>query len=219
MSERYKIRYEMSNLITNFNNKALELMKTNVLTGFIVLFIWSFSESSFFPIPPDPVMWALIMINPELWWLYALVTTVASVLGALFGYFIGDKAGRPILKKFIKGTQEEKEAKMNKVENLFREYENMAILIAALTPIPYKIFTIMGGIIEMPKKGFIFWSIIGRGTRFFLGAYLFSLMATNAELKEYIGSHMELIFTVVALIFAAGFVVNIILKKRNKGVE
>ena len=209
----------MANIITSFNNKALELMKGNLITGFSVLFIWSFAESSFFPIPPDPVMWALVMANPELWWLYALVTTIASVFGALFGYFIGDKAGRPILKKFIKGTEEEKEAKMDKVESLFREYENMAILIAALTPIPYKIFTIMGGIIEMPKKGFIFWSIIGRGTRFFLGAYLFSLMATNAELKEYIGSHMELIFTVVALIFAAGFVVNIILKKRNKGVE
>ncbi len=209
----------MANIITSFNNKALELMKGNLITGFSVLFIWSFAESSFFPIPPDPVMWALVMVNPELWWLYALVTTIASVLGALFGYFIGDKAGRPILKKFIKGTEEEKDAKMDKVESLFREYENMAILIAALTPIPYKIFTIMGGIIEMPKKGFIFWSIIGRGTRFFLGAYLFSLMATNAELKEYIGSHMELIFTVVALIFAAGFVVNIILKKRNKGVE
>ena len=197
----------MANIITNFNNKALELMKGNLITGFSVLFIWSFAESSFFPIPPDPVMWALVMVNPELWWLYALVTTIASVLGALFGYFIGDKAGRPILKRFVKGTEEEKEAKMDKVESLFREYENMAILIAALTPIPYKIFTIMGGIIEMPKKGFIFWSIIGRGTRFFLGAYLFSLMATNAELKEYIGSHMELIFTVVALIFAAGFVV------------
>ena len=209
----------MANIITNFNNKALELMKGNLITGFSVLFIWSFAESSFFPIPPDPVMWALVMVNPELWWLYALVTTIASVLGALFGYFIGDKAGRPILKRFVKGTEEEKEAKMDKVESLFREYENMAILIAALTPIPYKIFTIMGGIIEMPKKGFIFWSIIGRGTRFFLGAYLFSLMATNAELKEYIGSHMELIFTVVALIFAAGFVVNIILKKKNKGVE
>ena len=209
----------MANIITNFNNKALELMKGNLITGFSVLFIWSFAESSFFPIPPDPVMWALVMVNPELWWLYALVTTIASVLGALFGYFIGDKAGRPILKRFVKGTEEEKEAKMDKVESLFREYENMAILIAALTPIPYKIFTIMGGIIEMPKKGFIFWSIIGRGTRFFLGAYLFSLMATNAELKEYIGSHVELIFTVVALIFAAGFVVNIILKKRNKGVE
>ena len=209
----------MANIITNFNNKALELMKGNLITGFSVLFIWSFAESSFFPIPPDPVMWALVMVNPELWWLYALVTTIASVLGAHFGYFIGDKAGRPILKRFVKGTEEEKEAKMDKVESLFREYENMAILIAALTPIPYKIFTIMGGIIEMPKKGFIFWSIIGRGTRFFLGAYLFSLMATNAELKEYIGSHMELIFTVVALIFAAGFVVNIILKKRNKGVE
>ena len=209
----------MANIITNFNNKALELMKGNLITGFSVLFIWSFAESSFFPIPPDPVMWALVMVNPELWWLYALVTTIASVLGALFGYFIGDKAGRPILKRFVKGTEEEKEAKMDKVESLFREYENMAILIAALTPIPYKIFTIMGGIIEMPKKGFIFWSIIGRGTRFFLGAYLFSLMATNAELKEHIGSHMELIFTVVGLIFAAGFVVNIILKKRNKGVE
>ena len=209
----------MANIITNFNNKALELMKGNLITGFSVLFIWSFAESSFFPIPPDPVMWALVMVNPELWWLYALVTTIASVLGALFGYFIGDKAGRPILKRFVKGTEEEKDAKMDKVESLFREYENMAILIAALTPIPYKIFTIMGGIIEMPKKGFIFWSIIGRGTRFFLGAYLFSLMATNAELKEYIGSHMELIFTVVALIFVAGFVANIILKKRNKGVE
>ena len=146
----------MANIITNFNNKALELMKGNLITGFSVLFIWSFAESSFFPIPPDPVMWALVMVNPELWWLYALVTTIASVLGALFGYFIGDKAGRPILKKFIKGTEEEKEAKMDKVESLFREYENMAILIAALTPIPYKIFTIMGGIIEMPKKGFIF---------------------------------------------------------------
>ena len=201
----------MANIITNFNNKALELMKGNLITGFSVLFIWSFAESSFFPIPPDPVMWALVMVNPELWWLYALVTTIASVLGALFGYFIGDKAGRPILKRFVKGTEEEKEAKMDKVESLFREYENMAILIAALTPIPYKIFTIMGGIIEMPKKGFIFWSIIGRGTRFFLGAYLFSLMATNAELKLYIDTHMELIFTVVALIFAAGFVVNIIL--------
>ena len=164
----------MANIITNFNNKALELMKGNLITGFSVLFIWSFAESSFFPIPPDPVMWALVMVNPELWWLYALVTTIASVLGALFGYFIGDKAGRPILKRFVKGTEEEKEAKMDKVESLFREYENMAILIAALTPIPYKIFTIMGGIIEMPKKGFIFWSIIGRGTRFFLGAYLFS---------------------------------------------
>ena len=78
----------------------------------------------------------------------------------------------------------------------------------------------MGGIIEMPKKGFIFWSIIGRGTRFFLGAYLFSLMAKNEELKAYVGSHMELIFTVVALIFVIGFAINIILKKRkNKGVE
>ena len=123
----------MANIITNFNNKALELMKGNLITGFSVLFIWSFAESSFFPIPPDPVMWALVMVNPELWWLYALVTTIASVLGALFGYFIGDKAGRPILKRFVKGTEEEKEAKMDKVESLFREYENMAILIAALT--------------------------------------------------------------------------------------
>lgn len=150
----------MANIITNFNNKALELMKGNLITGFSVLFIWSFAESSFFPIPPDPVMWALVMVNPELWWLYALVTTIASVLGALFGYFIGDKAGRPILKRFVKGTEEEKEAKMDKVESLFREYENMAILIAALTPIPYKIFTIMGGIIGCQKKDLYFGQLL-----------------------------------------------------------
>ncbi len=205
----------MSNTIKKITDNIIAIMHTNILTGFSILFIWSFTESSFFPIPPDPAMWALVLTNPHLWWLYALIATVASILGALFGYFIGDKAGRPILKKFIKGTEEEKEAKINKVENLFKEYENMAILIAALTPIPYKIFTIMAGIIEMPKKGFVFWSIIGRGARFFLGAYLFNVMATNEKLKYYIESKMELIFIVVALIFIVGFSINIIMKKRK----
>ncbi|MGL5656384.1 MAG: YqaA family protein [Fusobacteriaceae bacterium] len=207
----------MSNFITNFNEKALLLLQTNVTTGFIILFIWTFAESSFFPIPPDFVMWGLVHANPDKWVLYASLVTVASVTGALFGYFIGDKAGRPFLKKFIKGTEEEKNAKLGKVEKLFKDYENMAILIASLTPIPYKVFTIMGGIIEMPLKGFIFWSIIGRGLRFFIGAYLFSIISRNNNLGTYIKSNIELIFIAIGLVFVIGFSIQIYMKrKKNK---
>lgn len=206
----------MSNFISNFNEKALVLLQTNILTGFIILFIWTFAESSFFPIPPDFVMWGLVHANPDLWYIYASVVTLASVIGALFGYFIGDKAGRPFLKKFLKGTPEEKEEKLSKVENLFRDYENMAILIAALTPIPYKVFTIMGGIIEMPIKGFIFWSIIGRGLRFFLGAYLFNVIAKNDNLGAYIKSNIELIFIAIGIVFLIGFCIQIYMKKKKE---
>lgn len=207
----------MSNFITTFNEKALLLLQTNITTGFIILFIWTFAESSFFPIPPDFVMWGLVHANPDKWVLYASLVTVASVTGALFGYFIGDKAGRPFLKKFIKGTEEEKNTKLGKVEKLFRDYENMAILIASLTPIPYKVFTIMGGIIEMPLKGFIFWSIIGRGLRFFVGAYLFSVISRNNNLGTYIKSNIELIFLAIGLVFVIGFSIQIYMKrKKNK---
>lgn len=205
----------MSNFITNFNEKALLLLQTNVTTGFIILFIWTFAESSFFPIPPDFVMWGLVHANPDKWILYATLVTVASVTGALFGYFIGDKAGRPFLKKFIKGTEEEKNVKLGKVEKLFKDYENMAILIASLTPIPYKVFTIMGGIIEMPLKGFIFWSIIGRGLRFFVGAYLFSIISRNNNLGTYIKSNIEFIFIAIGLVFVIGFSIQIYMKRKK----
>lgn len=206
----------MSDIIKKFNESALQLMQGNIVGGMVILFIWTFTESSFFPLPPDFVMWGLVHLNPELWVVYATVTTVASVTGALFGHFLGEKAGKPILKKFISGTDQERDEKITKVENLFKDYENMAILIAALTPIPYKIFTIVAGIIGMPKKGFIIWSIIGRGLRFYTGAYLFSVISTNKKLGEYISKNIEFIFVGIALIFLVGFIINLYMKKRKK---
>ena len=209
----------MKGFIVNFNEAALAIMQGNILLGMFILFGWTFAESSFFPIPPDFVMWGLIHANPNLWMIYATLTTVASITGALFGYFIGQKAGRPILKKFIKGTDEEREAKIDKTELLFKKYGNMAILIAALTPIPYKIFTIVGGLALMPKRGFIFWSIIGRGFRFYLGAYSIHLLTTNKELGKMILKNKELIFGSIALVFIIGFLVNIHFKNKSKSKQ
>lgn len=156
------------------------------------LFLLSFMESSFFPIPPDLVLIALSIANPHraLW--YALVTTAASVLGALLGYYIGAKAGRPVLQKFISGQT------ISKVETLFDRYSGWAVGIAGFTPIPYKVFTIASGVFRINKIVFVTASILSRGARFFLEGILFYLI--GAQAKEFIANYFEIITLSVTVI-------------------
>jgi undecaprenyl-diphosphatase len=160
--------------------------------GSLGLFLVSFAESSFFPLPPDILLIGLSLGEPKLALWYALLTTVASVLGGIFGYFIGIKAGRPLLQKWIAPER------IRKMEELFRNYGGWAVAIAGFTPIPYKVFTIGAGIFRINKIVFVVASLLSRGARFFLeGLLLFSM---GVKAKEFLSSYLEIITVVVALV-------------------
>ncbi len=176
--------------------------------GVFGLFFVSFADSSFFPIPPDVLLIPMSIANPDsaLW--YAFITTVASILGALLGWFIGKKIGRPFLKLIIS------EEKIQKVEYYFSKYGPMAILIAAFTPIPYKVFTIFAGMSKISLRVLVLWSIIGRGARFFLEAII--IMVLGEQAKPFIEENFTLITIAGSAIIIIAYVIYIIIRKKKK---
>ncbi|MGE5559845.1 MAG: phosphatase PAP2 family protein [Chloroflexota bacterium] len=163
------------------------------------LFAVAFAESSFFPVPPDLLLIPMSILNPRLALWYALVCTVASVAGGVFGHFIGWRAGRPLLSRLFS------EKMIDRVDQLFSRYGGWAVGIAAFTPIPYKVFTIAAGVFHMNRAPVIIASIIGRGGRFFLVAAL--IMALGQRGLEFISSNFELItLGLTALVLGAWYV-------------
>lgn len=129
----------------------------------------SFAESSFFPIPPDVMLGPMVLARPERAWALALLTTLASVAGALIGYLIGMLAIDlvvPVIDYFgyAEGYAE--------AQAWFRKWGFLAVVVAAFTPIPYKLFTIAAGAMSMVLVPFLAASLVGRGGRFFLVAAL-----------------------------------------------
>jgi len=133
-------------------------------SGVTALFLLAFAESSFFPIPPDILLIAMALIRPEMAFKLALVCAAGSVLGGMFGYFIGWAGGRPLLHKLFSP------AKIQFVKDAFEKYEVWAIAVAGFTPIPYKVFTLSAGTFEIPFKPFALVSAVSRSARFFLVA-------------------------------------------------
>jgi membrane protein YqaA with SNARE-associated domain len=129
----------------------------------------SFAESSFFPIPPDVMLAPMSMARPDRAMRYAALTTLMSVLGGLFGYFIGVFAFEAIEPWLQQTAYWEKYLRVN---TWFGEWGFWAILIAGFSPIPYKVFTIAAGTLMMNLPLFVVGSILGRGGRFFLVAGL-----------------------------------------------
>lgn len=129
----------------------------------------SFAESSFFPIPPDVMLAPMVLARPDRAYFYATVCTIASVLGGLLGYAIGhflEPVGMSLLALMGKAdTFETSKA-------LFQEHGAWVILIKGLTPIPYKLITIAAGIFSFSLPLFIVLSVITRGARFFLVAFV-----------------------------------------------
>jgi membrane protein YqaA with SNARE-associated domain len=131
--------------------------------------ILSFTESSFFPIPPDVMLAPMSLANPARAWRFALITTVTSVLGGLFGYFIGATLFdviEPTLKTSSYWTHY-----LTAVQ-WFEKWGFWAIFVAGFSPIPYKVFTIAAGTLSMALLPFTLASIIGRGARFYMVAGL-----------------------------------------------
>ena len=165
--------------------------------GAWALFALSFAESSFFPIPPDLLLMALAAVDPEhsLW--YAAVCTVASVLGGMFGYLIGFKGGRPLLHRLFK------QEKVQVVEDYYRRYDVWAVGIAGLTPIPYKVFTIAGGVFAINFPRFVLASLASRGLRFFAEGLLFWFF--GPQIQDFVKSYFEIITVSFAVLLVGGF--------------
>jgi membrane protein YqaA with SNARE-associated domain len=135
--------------------------------GGLALFALAFCESSFFPIPPDALLIALCMANPaESFW-YAVLSSLGSVLGGIFGYGIGRVGGRPLLERWVSAER------IQLVQRHYQRWDVWAVAVAGFTPIPYKVFTISAGAFLLNFVRFIIASVLSRSARFFLVAGLF----------------------------------------------
>ena len=117
-----------------------------------ILASMSFVESVFSPIPPDPLLIAMGLLSTNQAIFFGVVCTLFSVLGAVFGYGLGKWFGKPLLSKMIS------ESLIEKTEGFFNRYGVWAILIAAFTPIPYKVFAILSGVLQLDMKKFLIGS-------------------------------------------------------------
>jgi len=167
----------------------------------LALFVLAFAESSFFPIPPDVLQMALSVSRPKKSFIYALISSVGSVLGGILGYFIGlflfDTIGSSIINTL--GY----EAQFQSVGELYMSYAFIAILVSAFTPIPYKVFTIAAGFWQVGLFPLIAASIIGRSARFFLVATLFYFF--GPKIKELIDKYFNLLTIVFFILLIGGF--------------
>jgi len=167
------------------------------------LFVIAFAESSFFPIPPDVLLIALAISVPAKSFRYALVCSVGSVLGGMFGYLIGlefyDLVGRKIIEFY--SLQEQYAA----VKILYDQNAFLAIAIAGFTPIPYKVFTIAAGAFQVSFATLVYASTVSRPARFYLVAALFFFF--GARIKPLIDKYFEALTLAFVILLVAGFVV------------
>lgn len=126
----------------------------------------AFAESSFLPLAPDFFLIPLSLAMPRWALVLALVTTTASICGSAFGYYLGSRIGRPLLKKLMSRRS------LARIKIIFNRYGGWAILVAALIPLPFKLFTISAGTFSMHMSTFLITALIGRGLRFFGEALL-----------------------------------------------
>lgn len=138
----------------------------------------SFAESSFFPIPPDTMLAPMVLAQPGKALRFAFITTVFSVLGGIFGYILGFFAMEfiePVLHQF--GYWD----KYLIAQSWFEKWGIWVVFLAGFSPIPYKLFTICGGAMNMALIPFVLASAIGRGARFFMVALLIRLGGQRFE--------------------------------------
>lgn len=166
-----------------------------------VLAVVAFVESSVFPIPPDILLIPMILAAPRRAWLIALTCTLASVAGGLAGYAIGALAweglGEPILRALGKGGS------FDAFFTRYNEWGAWAVLIAGVTPFPYKVVTILSGATGLSLPVFVVSSIVARGLRFFVVAAL--LQRFGPPVRAFIEKRLGLAFTGFLVLLAGSF--------------
>lgn len=170
--------------------------------GTAALFLLSFAESSFFPIPPDVLQIALTLERRSRAFFYAFISAVGSVLGGIAGYAIGWGLWAAVDQFFFRYII--KEQAFHRVEGLYQQYDFWCVFAAAFTPIPYKVFTIAAGVFHISLPMFIIASAIGRSGRFFLVAAL--LWWFGPPIKSFIDRYFNLLSIVFTVLLIGFFV-------------
>ncbi len=179
--------------------------------GLPALFILAFAESSFFPIPPDVLLIALAVSIPAKAFRFALVCTIGSVTGGMLGYLIGyemwySSSGQysefaNFFFTYIPGFTT---AQFDKVRQMYDENAFLSVFTAGFTPIPYKIFTIAGGVCKIEFSTFILASIISRAMRFFLVAGI--IYKFGAPITKWIDKYFNKLAILFTALLIGGFV-------------
>ncbi len=161
----------------------------------------AFVESSVFPIPPDILMIPMIIAAPRRAFLIAGVAMVSSVAGGLAGYYIGwglfESVGRPVLEFY--GKQDA----FTTFAERYNEYGAWAVLVAGVTPFPYKVITILSGSTGLNLAVFVISSILARGLRFFVLAAL--LWKFGPPIRDFIERRLGLMFSLLMALLIGGF--------------
>ncbi|MBL8746949.1 MAG: DedA family protein [Phycisphaerae bacterium] len=171
--------------------------------GTLALFLLSFAESSFFPVPPDVLQIALTLERRSRAFYYAGVSAVGSVLGGIAGYGIGWGLWEAVDHVFFRYLFDE--AMFHRVEALYQRHDFWCVFAAAFTPIPYKVFTIAAGVFHVSLPMFILASAVGRSARFFLVAML--LWWYGPPIKSFIDRYFNLLSIVFTAMLIGLFVI------------
>ena len=167
----------------NIINSLIEKAKTNAVKPLAdkVLGFISMIESIIFPLPVDPFLAGLTLAVPKKAFRFAFICTIGSVIGGIIGWFLGYLIGPSIENLFLYFPWFTEE-KFNAVKFAYKENGMLIIFLGAFTPLPYKIITITSGIAEVNIITFVLMSILGRGIRFFIVAYLVKFFGKPALL-------------------------------------
>lgn len=167
------------------------------------LFAISFIESSFFPIPPDIMIIPMVLATPKQAYKIAGVALIASILGGYLGYAIGvfgfEMIAKPLLTFY--GYMDG----FTKFENYYHEYGAWIVFGAGITPFPYKIITIASGVVRLDLIVFTIASILARGIRFYVIAWL--LKRFGAPMKTFIEKNLNLLSIIFLILLIGGFAI------------
>ncbi len=170
--------------------------------GSWALFVLAFSESSFFPIPPDVLLIALAVGKPEKSLKFALICSIGSVLGGVLGYLIGWQFMAMLGEKIVAfyGLTE----KVAYIGSLYHQYDAWAVGIAGFTPIPYKVFTITAGAFKINFFIFLVASAVSRSLRFFLvGGLIYKF---GPQIQTFIDKYFNILAVVFTILLVGGFI-------------
>ncbi len=180
--------------------------------GGIALFLLAFAESSFFPIPPDALLIALVLGVTSKAFKYATICTIGSITGALLGYSIGHflwwtPTGEftSVANFFFNHFPSFTHAVFYKIQGLYDQYNFWIIFTAGFTPLPYKVFTVSAGAFSINLPMFIIASIISRGGRFFLVAAL--IWKYGPQIKTFIDKYFNLLAFSFTFLLIGGFII------------
>ncbi len=191
---------DRTSMIKNLYNKTMAL--AGHPQAIFLLGAVSFIEASFFPIPPDVMLIPMVLMNPSRAWLFALVATAFSVLGGIFGYIIGTFSYEHIAEPLLYSLG--KEAQMVDFSNKYNEIGFWAVITAGISPIPYKVVTIMSGATNLNFAVFLGASMASRGVRFFLVAGL--LHFYGHEIRDFIERYLNWVFMLFVVLLVVGFI-------------